>query len=198
MGNTAEGTEKYVTLADLASHCGVSLWAVRKWLKEGMPHQRLGARTVRVRLGEVRDWLAQREQQAVALAQKDVDPDNDDAPDAAGRIEAARTTSDIRTIECACGRRCGRAVAREYSVSQCLDLGVDPEDATAVRRLLAEIRGDCQACEEQRVWEVGCQRQTAADLRKLKKTLSNSDMPFLIREERVNYIEWCLKNRVHA
>jgi len=52
--------ERRLTLADLASHYGVSLWAAREWLRAGMPHERLGARTVRVRLSQVREWLAER------------------------------------------------------------------------------------------------------------------------------------------
>lgn len=59
--DTAETTEKRLTLADLASHYGVSLWKVREWMRQGMPCERLGARTVRVRLSQVRAWLLDRE-----------------------------------------------------------------------------------------------------------------------------------------
>jgi len=58
---TAESNERRLTLADLASHYSVSLWAVREWCRRGMPHERLGVRTVRVQLGLVRAWLLSRE-----------------------------------------------------------------------------------------------------------------------------------------
>lgn len=59
--NTEESNEKRITLADLASHYGVSIWTIHKWLRQGMPHERLGVRTVRVQLGLVRAWLLARE-----------------------------------------------------------------------------------------------------------------------------------------
>jgi predicted DNA-binding transcriptional regulator AlpA len=54
--------ERRVPLEQVALTYGVSMRTAKRWLAEGMPHERLGPRTLRLRMSEVRAWLAQRQQ----------------------------------------------------------------------------------------------------------------------------------------
>jgi predicted DNA-binding transcriptional regulator AlpA len=51
--------ENWITKKLLASHIGMSISFVNKYMKEGLPYRRRG-RSVRFRVFEVEDWLQRR------------------------------------------------------------------------------------------------------------------------------------------
>ena len=57
-GQTFQGMiePEYLGLDELACYCSVSKKTLRKWLRRGMPHFKVG-RLVRVRKGEFDAWL---------------------------------------------------------------------------------------------------------------------------------------------
>lgn len=47
---------EYLTLAELAIYAAACRNTLKKWIKRGMPHYKIG-RSVRVRIGEFNDWM---------------------------------------------------------------------------------------------------------------------------------------------
>ncbi len=61
MGTTNEAPlhpPEYMTLAELAAYSSMSKSTLRKWLRIGMPHYRLG-RSIRIKRNEFDQWLEQ-------------------------------------------------------------------------------------------------------------------------------------------
>ena len=50
-------SHKYLDLKDLADHASVGRNTLKKWLKNGMPHYRVG-RCIRVRVDEFNEWMS--------------------------------------------------------------------------------------------------------------------------------------------
>ncbi len=65
---TENQAEKQLTLAQAASDLSLSITSLRKYVREGMPHERWGEkRLIRLRLSEVRAWLSSRGQQSQSV-----------------------------------------------------------------------------------------------------------------------------------
>lgn len=50
----------YLTIDGFARHMGVSRSSVKRWLKDGLPSLKLGARTLRIPLDQALAWLGAR------------------------------------------------------------------------------------------------------------------------------------------
>lgn len=58
--NLSDGCDRLLTKREFATHLGVSLRSVDNYLADGLPHIKLGERTVRIEFRDAMDWVRNR------------------------------------------------------------------------------------------------------------------------------------------
>ena len=47
----------WLTTTEAGAYTSTSRWTVRRWIKDGLPHARINARTIRIKVTDLDDWM---------------------------------------------------------------------------------------------------------------------------------------------